>query len=78
MVNICTLHWEGLNFEERITNNRWKLLEDTNFQLQMDQMGLNNRRLDMQDARGERKDKREMLALLLQGLGNVQSNLVNY
>ena len=44
----------------------------------MDQMGLNNRRLDMQDARAERKDKREMLGLLLQGLGNVQSNLVNY
>lgn len=49
-----------------------------NFQLQMSQAGLNNRRYDLEAARSERRDKREMLALLLQGLGNVQSNLVNY
>jgi len=49
-----------------------------NFQLQMSQAGLNNRRYDLEAARSERRDKREMLALLLQGLGNVQNNLVNY
>jgi hypothetical protein len=49
-----------------------------NFQLQMGQAGLNNRRYDLEAARSERRDKREMLAVLLQGLGNVQNNLVNY
>ncbi len=65
--------------EAQLAQRRFDQMQaQNNFQLQMDQMGLNNRRLDMQDARGERKDKREMLALLLQGLSNVQSNLVNY
>lgn len=65
--------------EAQLAQRRFDQMQaQNNFQLQMDQMGLNNRRLDMQDARAERKDKREMLGLLLQGLGNVQSNLVNY
>ena len=49
-----------------------------NFQLQMGQMGMNNRRLDMENARSNRRDQREALALILQGLGNVSNNLVNY
>ena len=65
--------------ESQLADRRFQQMQaQNNFQLQMDQMGLNNRRLDMQDARAERKDKREMLGLLLQGLSNVQSNLVNY
>ena len=49
-----------------------------NFQLQMGQMNTNNRRLDMENARSNRRDQREVLALILQGLGNVSDNLVNY
>lgn len=65
--------------ESQLADRQFQQMQaQNNFQLQMDQMGLNNRRLDMQDARAERKDKREMLGLLLQGLSNVQSNLVNY
>tara|TARA_B100001094_G_scaffold323202_1_gene373644 strand:+ start:575 stop:1390 length:816 start_codon:yes stop_codon:yes gene_type:complete len=65
--------------EANLAQRRFDQMQaQNNFQLQMDQMGLNNRRYDMEAARSERRDKREMLALLLQGLGNVQSNLVNY
>lgn len=49
-----------------------------NFQLQMGQMNTNNRRLDIENARSNRRDQREALALILQGLGNVTNNLVNY
>ena len=49
-----------------------------NFQLQMSQMNTNNRRLDIENARRNRRDQREALALILQGLGNVSDNLVNY
>lgn len=65
--------------EANLAQRRFDTMQaQNNFQLQMDQMGLNNRRYDMEAARSERKDKREMLGILLQGLGNVQSNLVNY
>ena len=49
-----------------------------NYQLQLGQMNMNNRRLDMENARSNRRDQREALALLLQGLGNVTNNLVEY
>lgn len=55
-----------------------QIQSQNNFQLQMDQLGLANRRYDMEAARNERRDRRETLSILLQGLRNVQNNLVNY
>ena len=65
--------------EQNLANRQFQQSQaQNNFQLQMGQMGMNNRRLDMENARSNRRDQREALALILQGLGNVSNNLVNY
>ena len=65
--------------EAQLANRQFQQSQaQNNFQLQMGQMGMNNRRLDMENARSNRRDQREALALILQGLGNVSNNLVNY
>jgi hypothetical protein len=65
--------------EQNIANRQFQQMQSqNNFQLQMGQMGMNNRRLDMENARSNRRDQREALALILQGLTNVSNNLVNY
>jgi hypothetical protein len=65
--------------EQNLANRQFQQMQaQNNFQLQMGQMGMNNRRLDMENARSNRRDQREALALILQGLTNVSNNLVNY
>jgi len=65
--------------EQQLANRQFQQSQaQNNFQLQMGQMGMNNRRLDIENARSNRRDQREALALILQGLGNVSNNLVNY
>jgi hypothetical protein len=65
--------------ESRLADRQFQQIQSqNNFQLQMDQLGLANRRYDMEAARNERRDRRETLGILLQGLRNVQNNLVNY
>ena len=65
--------------ESRLADRQFQQIQSqNNFQLQMDQLGLANRRYDMESARNERRDRRETLGILLQGLRNVQNNLVNY
>jgi len=55
-----------------------QMTAQNNFDLQMGQLGMNNRRLDMENARRNRSDQRATLELLLRGMRNVSNNLVNY
>ena len=51
---------EGLLADRRFQQSQ----AQNNFQLQMGQMNMNNRRLDMENSRSNRRDQREALAIL--------------
>lgn len=59
---------DNLLMMQMLQNNRQS---DRQFQLQMAQNDYNNRRLDMQDARAERRDRQAMIMQLMKGLAQM-------